>query len=133
MNKIRVLLANHPMMIPDTIRQLIAEQHDMEVVGDVRGPIRILQETGRVHADVVILADEGSAEPGLCSQLLSVYPDLKVVQVTQDLGLVSIQQLRAHRHTLANGGCPEIIEMLKTAARHLAVKDEACESAHDHI
>ena len=47
MNKIRVLLANHPMMIPDDIRQLVAEQADMELVGDCRGPMKILQETGQ--------------------------------------------------------------------------------------
>ena len=41
MNKIRVLLANHPMMVPDVIRQLVAEQEDMELVGDCRGPMQI--------------------------------------------------------------------------------------------
>ena len=47
MGKIRVLLANHPMMIPDVLRQMIADQDDMELVGDARGPMKILQEIGR--------------------------------------------------------------------------------------
>lgn len=72
MNKIRVLLANHPMMIPDGIRELVAMQADMELVGDFRGPMKILQETGRTKADAVILAQEGEDDVGLCSQLLAV-------------------------------------------------------------
>lgn len=65
MKKIRVLLANHPLMVPDSIRQLVAEQDDMEVVGDCRGPMKILQEVGRTKADAVILTQEGTDEPGL--------------------------------------------------------------------
>ena len=59
MNKIRVLLANYPMMIPDDIRKLVAEQEDMELVGDLRGPMEILQETGRTKADAVISRRKG--------------------------------------------------------------------------
>lgn len=49
-----MLLANHPVMVPDAIRELVAKQEDMEVVGDCRGPMKILQEAGRTKADVVI-------------------------------------------------------------------------------
>lgn len=62
MNKIRVLLGNHPLMVPDALRQMIADQDDMELVGDCRSPMRILQESGRANADVVILAQEGSED-----------------------------------------------------------------------
>lgn len=102
MNNIRVLLANHPMMVPDAIRQLLAEQEDMELVGDVRGPMKILQETGRTKADAVILAQEGTEEPGLCSQLLSVYPDLTIVSVTPDMGAAFTQQLWSRRQELVH-------------------------------
>lgn len=97
MDKIRVLLANHPVMVPDAIRRLVAEQDDMEVVGDCRGPMKILQETGRAKADAVVLAQEGTDEPGLCSQLLSVYPDLLIMGVTSDMTSVFTQQLRSQR------------------------------------
>lgn len=111
MNKIRVLLGNHPLMVPDALRQMIADQDDMELVGDCRGPMRILQESGRANADVVILAQEGSEELGLCSQLLAMYPDLTILTVEPDLGNVFSQQLCSHRcgvhvvsmETLCNG------------------------------
>jgi len=96
-DKIRVLFANHPVMVPDAVRRLVEGQDDMEVVGDCRGPMKILQETGRANADAVILAQEGGDEPGICSQLLVVYPDLVIMSVTQDLATVFTLQLASHR------------------------------------
>lgn len=117
-DKIRVLLANHPMMVPDVIRHSVTNQEDMEVVGDCRGPMRILQETGRAKADAVILAQEGVDEPGLCSQLLAVYPDLTILSVTTDLASAFTQQLRSQRRELTNGERERVIESLRAAVRH---------------
>jgi DNA-binding NarL/FixJ family response regulator len=97
LDKIRVLIANYPVMVPDAIRQLVAEQDDMEVVGDCRGPMKILQETGKSKADVVVLAQKGTDEPGLCSQLLVVYPDVLIISVTSDMTSMFTQQLRSQR------------------------------------
>lgn len=115
MNKIRVLLANHPVMIPDAIRQLVTEQDDMELVGDCRGPMNILQETGRTKADAVILAHEDTKEPGLSSQLLSVYPDLTILSVTPDLSSAFTQQLRSQRRDMTSVEKEHIIRSLRAA------------------
>ena len=117
MKKILVLLANHPMMIPDAVRQLLAEQEDMEVVGDCRGPMNILQETGRTKADAVILAQEGPDEPGLCSQLLAVYPDLTIVSVTADMVCAFMQQLCPHRRDMTIGEHFDIVQTMRMAVR----------------
>lgn len=120
MNRIRVLLANYPMMVPDNIRQLITEQEDMVLVGDCRGPMHILQETGRAKADAVILAQEGTKEPGLCSQLLSVYPDLIILSVAPDLALAFTQRLRSQRQPVANVHEQELLHSLRVAVmQHL--------------
>ena len=116
-NKIRVLLANHPMMIPDGIRELVAAQEDMELVGDLRGPMKILQETGRTKADAVILAQEGVDEPGLCSQLLAIYPDLTILSVRPDLTSAFMQQLCSHRREFANLQRQDIVQSLRAAVR----------------
>ncbi len=118
MNKIRVLLANHPMMIPDDIRELVAMQADMELVGDFRGPMKILQETGRTKADAVILAQEGEDDVGLCSQLLAVYPDLTIMSVAPDLATAFTQQLCSHRHNVTSGEHREIVQTLRMAVRN---------------
>lgn len=105
------------MMIPDAIRQMVAEQEDMEVVGDCRGPMRVLQETGRTKADAVILAQEGPEEPGLCSQLLAVYPDLTIVSVTLDMTAGVLQQMCVSRHALSIINKHDVIQRLRATVR----------------
>jgi hypothetical protein len=102
-------------MVPDSIRTLVEAQDDMDLVGDCRGPMKILQETGRTKADAVILAQEGSGEPGICSQLLAVYPDLTILSVTTDLACAFTQQLRSQRRELTNGEKERVIESLRAA------------------
>lgn len=105
------------MMIPDAIRQLLTEQEDMEVVGEVRGPMKVLQETGRVNADAVILAQEGTEEPSLCSQLLAVYPDLTIVSVTTDMTTAITQQLRVHRRSVLARDLVDVVQAMRMAVR----------------
>jgi len=62
--KIRVLLGNYPVMILDAVRELVEGQSDMEIDGDLRGPMKILQKVGRSKADAVILPQVGSEELG---------------------------------------------------------------------
>jgi DNA-binding NarL/FixJ family response regulator len=116
-HKIRVLLANHPMMVPDTIRQLVAEQEDMELVGDCRGPMKILQETGRSNADAVIFAQDEENEPGVCSHLLAVYPDITILGLGPQSKKASIWQLCSQRLDVVNTGNEHIVQMLRGAVR----------------
>lgn len=117
MDKIRVLIANHHVMVPDIVRRLVEEQDDMEVVGDCRGPMKILQETGRSNADAVILTQEGEHEPGICSQLLAAYPDLIIMSVTPDLTTTRTFQLASHRSDFINMGHEDIVQRLREATR----------------
>jgi len=115
--KIRVLLANYPMMIPDEVRKLVEGQPGMEIVGDLRGPMRILQEVGRTKADAVILTLDGIVEPGLCSQLLAVYPDLTILGVASDMKAAFIQQLCPRRRDIIDPQSMNIVESLRAAVR----------------
>lgn len=117
LDKIRVLLANYPMMVPDSIRQLVAEQEDMELVADCRGPMKILQETGRTKADAVIIGNATDSEPGLCSQLLAVYPDLTILGVSSDMKRVFTLQLCSHRKRMAMGKHLDIVETMRMAVK----------------
>jgi hypothetical protein len=104
-------------MIPDAIRQLVTEQDDMELVADCRGPMKILQETGRTKADAVILAQEGTDEPGLCSQLLAIYPDLTVLSVTREGTYAYTQQLCSRRVGMSNVKGDHLMRALRDAVR----------------
>ena len=104
-------------MLPDAVRRLVEDQDDMEVVGDCRGPMKILQETGRVSADAVILAREQAEDPGLCSQLLAVYPDLVIMSVTPDLTTVATLRLSSHRQEFVDLHRRDIVQPLRAAVR----------------
>jgi len=104
-------------MIPDVVRHLVEEQDDMEVVGDCRGAMKILQETGRAKADVVLLAQEHMDEPALCGQLLAVYPDLTIVSVTPDTTHIFTQQLRSYRQSVVTEEHVDIVQTVRMAAR----------------
>jgi len=104
-------------MVPEIVRRLVNEQDDMEVVGDCRGPMKILQETGRTNADVVLLAQEGTNEPALCGQLLAVYPDLTIVGVAQDMTRTFTQQLCSYRTSVVCAKKENIISVLRTMVR----------------
>ncbi len=117
MERIRVLLGNHPMMVPDALRQMITNQDDMELVGDVRGPMKILQEIGRTKADAIVLVQEANEEPGLCSQLLAVYPDLTILGVSSDMTRVFTQQLCSHRKMMTIGEELDIVQTMRIAVR----------------
>ena len=117
MDKIRVLIGHHPLMVPDVLRQMIVDQDDMELVGECRGPMKILQETGKAKADVVILAQEGSEELGLCSQLLAIYPDLTIMSVDPALERVFTQQLCSHRQRVDTDEQADIVQSMRKAVR----------------
>jgi len=115
-SKIRVLLANHPAMVPDAIRKLLEEQEDMEVVAEVRGPMKILQEVGRVQVDAVVLAQEGVEEPGLCSQLLAIYPDLTILCFRTEKEAFT-RQLCSHRREIGDAGNEGIVRAFRAIVR----------------
>jgi len=121
--KIRALLANYPMMIPDAVRVLMAKQEGVEIVGEVRGPMKVLQETGRVCADtVVMITEEDIVVPALCSQLLAVYPDLTIIMITTEGDRASTLQLRSHRKNFYVQELGDAVNTIRAAMKEVCVE-----------
>lgn len=80
MRKIKVLLASRPKMLSEVIRYMVERQPDMEVMGEVLDPIELLLAVKATNADVVIVTPlDANGEPHICTQLLTAYPQLKIV------------------------------------------------------
>ena len=80
MRKIKVLLSSRPKLLSEVIRNLILNQPDMEVVGEVIAPIELLRAVGAIIADVVIVTPlKANGEPRICRLLLAAYPLLIIV------------------------------------------------------
>lgn len=84
LEKIRVLLANRPRMMREVLTEMIRRQEDMELVGEVLEPLDVLVAVREMRADAVVLALEDYEEPGLCSHLLTEYPNLTILGLAPD-------------------------------------------------
>lgn len=83
MEKIKILLSSRPELLSEVIRNMIAHQPDMAVVGEVIDPIELLRAARATMVDVVIVTPlESNGEPRICRHLLADYPSLKVVTLS---------------------------------------------------
>lgn len=82
-DRIRVLLADLPGVMSDLLSDVIRGQPDMTLVGMAQDGIDLLVAAGQ-GVDVVIMgASQLSPPPGICTHLLSEYPDLRILVLAQ--------------------------------------------------
>jgi DNA-binding NarL/FixJ family response regulator len=78
----RILVANAPRLMREAVVATLADQPDIEVVGEVSDEAEIL---ARVHAtlpDLLVVAlDESGARPQICDQVLREYPTVRILAV----------------------------------------------------
>jgi DNA-binding NarL/FixJ family response regulator len=80
--KIRVLVANRPLLMRDLVLTAIANQPDVDLVGTAQQESEVQDLVHRTRPDVLILAlDRAGAAPELCGFLLGCYPQMKVLGV----------------------------------------------------
>lgn len=101
--QIRVLVASIAGSLFQQIAQVIEQQPDMCLLGQVQDRIELL--LAAEHADVVVLeAPQLDPPPGICSHLLSEYPGLKILVISTADGEMMIywralQQLRLNNES----------------------------------
>jgi chemotaxis response regulator CheB len=116
--KIRVLLVAIPPMLVDGLRQIVAEQPDVEVVGDFADyGVELLVAVGQTRADVVILGVSTSELPGVCSHLLGEYPRVKVLALTADGRTAFVHGYRTQTVQIEEASWRGLIDMVRSAVR----------------
>jgi DNA-binding NarL/FixJ family response regulator len=83
-----------PRMLRDVFKQLILEQPDMEVVGELGNGVQLLLATGQTQPDIIILGVESSELPGIGSHILHEFPHVKLLGVSVDAQHLSLYELR---------------------------------------
>ncbi len=82
---IRVLVANRPRLMRELILATLADQPDIEVVGEVTHEDEIPE---RVHATLpdflVIALDEPGKRPDICDTILRAHPEVRILAVGSD-------------------------------------------------
>ena len=79
---IRVLVANRPRLMRETILATFADQPDIEIVGEVADESEILESVNKTVPNFVVIALEQPGErPQICDDLLRVHPEVRVIAV----------------------------------------------------
>jgi DNA-binding NarL/FixJ family response regulator len=83
--RIRVLVANQPRLMRDVVACTVADQLDVEIVGqaDDVEEIRALVEETRPDCVIVSLEAQGK-RPHICDALLELYPHIRILAVTSE-------------------------------------------------
>ena len=80
MKRVRVLVANRPRLMRELVMATIADQPDIEVVGEVLNESELIEVVETVQPDVLILAlDEPGKRNVLCGFLLGRYPEMRIL------------------------------------------------------
>ncbi len=115
MDRIRVLVAEMPRMLRDLFKHVVAEQTDMDLVGELLDPLGLLLAAGQTHADVVILGLHNSEFPGICSHLLGEYPHIKILGVTEDGRRAYLYELRPEKIPVGEVSPEGLLAAIRTA------------------
>lgn len=83
MQKIRVVVANRPRLMRELVLATIADQPDIETVGEAENDSEITEVVERTRPDFLIVGLEDPEErPGLCGFLLGRYPSMRILAVS---------------------------------------------------
>jgi DNA-binding NarL/FixJ family response regulator len=75
---VHILLANLPAVVAELVMDVIGRQDGVEVTDQAHGDQEIMTAAAAVDL-VIISVDQVMPPPGLCGDLLSMYPKLKIL------------------------------------------------------
>ena len=79
---IRVLVANRPRLMRETILTTFADQPDIEIVGEVADDSEIIECVRRTLPNFVVIAlDQPGRRPSVCDDLLREHPEVRIIAV----------------------------------------------------
>jgi DNA-binding NarL/FixJ family response regulator len=82
---IRVVVANRPRLMRELVLESLTEQPDIEVVGEIKDEVGIVDAVERMRPDVLIIAlDESNQRPPLCDILLRRYPEMRILALAPE-------------------------------------------------
>jgi len=83
--RLRVLVANRPRLMRELVMATIADQPDIEVVGEVQNEGELTDTVEQVQPDVLIITmDEPEKRLGQCGFLLGRYPQMRILALAPE-------------------------------------------------
>lgn len=79
---VRVLVANRPKIMRELILETLAEQPDVEIVGEVSDDNEILGQVQQTSPDLLVIAlEQPGRQPRICETVLREHPGLRIIAV----------------------------------------------------
>jgi chemotaxis response regulator CheB len=79
---IRILVANRPRLMRELILATLADQPDIEIVGEVSDDAEIPELVHKTLPDWLVIAlDESGERPSLCDRVLREHPEVRIIAV----------------------------------------------------
>jgi AmiR/NasT family two-component response regulator len=83
--RVRVLVANRPRLMRELVLAVIADQPDIEVIGEVLDESELAGTVEEARPDVLILAlEDANKRVAQCGFLLGRYPQMKIVALAPE-------------------------------------------------
>ena len=78
----RILVANTPRLMREAVLKTLADQPDLEIVGEVTDEAEIRSRIQATLPDLVVIAlDDSEDRPLICDLLLREFPRLRIIAV----------------------------------------------------
>ncbi len=82
---VRVLVAYRPRLMRELILTTLADQPDIEIVGQVADEAKILESVAETHPDFVVIAqDKLGKRPAVCDTVLRLHPEVRIIAVASN-------------------------------------------------
>jgi chemotaxis response regulator CheB len=79
---IRILVANRPRLMRELILATLADQPDIEIVGEVSDDAEIPERVHKTLPDWLVIAlDESGKRPSICDRVLREHPEVRIIAV----------------------------------------------------
>lgn len=125
MTPTRILLVDMPRMLREIIEITLKEEPDMAVVGHVPGAADgIRRSLEQDRTDVVVVGSTGKDLLDHCRDLLSTWPCVKVLAVSDDARDATFYELKPATHRLGEVSPVDLVEAIRVArSRRLVWRD----------
>ncbi len=85
MKRVRVLVANRPRLMRELVLAVIADQPDIEVIGELQNENELAEAIEEARPDILILAlDDADKRVAQCGFLLGMYPQMKILALAPE-------------------------------------------------
>ena len=85
MKRVRVLVANRPRLMRELVLAVIADQPDIEVIGEVHDESELAGAVEDSQPDILILAlEDANKRVAQCGFLLGRYPQMKILALAPE-------------------------------------------------